>query len=164
MPTSSTGVDEVPKVKDKEKKFLVMKETVEKCQQLVKKADTDEIDEMSTDEIKAKMIELTSQTKFNLAMLDYCEQKMKTKKTKSKTTTKFNIGFIYKGLHLQGSSSTRVRTTSLRLTCHGSVSNLHREMCRHVDKSLSDQGISFRSWYQDSHRIRQPHAVQPRFA
>ncbi|OLP85838.1 hypothetical protein AK812_SmicGene33131 [Symbiodinium microadriaticum] len=81
---------------DKEKKFLVMKETVEKCQQLVKQADTDEIDEMSTDEIKAKMIELTSQTTLNHAMLDYCEQKMKTKKTKSKTTTKFNIGFIYK--------------------------------------------------------------------
>ncbi|OLP97337.1 hypothetical protein AK812_SmicGene20338 [Symbiodinium microadriaticum] len=58
----------------KEKKFLVMKETVEKCQQLVKKTDTDEIDEMSTDEIKAKMIELTNQTKFNLAMLEYCEQ------------------------------------------------------------------------------------------
>ena len=96
MPTSSTGVDEVPKAKDKEKKFLVMKETVEKCQQLVKQADTDEIDEMSTDEIKAKMIELTSQTTLNHAMLDYCEQKMKTKKTKSKTTTKFNIGFIYK--------------------------------------------------------------------
>ena len=74
MPTSSTGVDEVHKARDKEKKFLVMKETVEKCQQLVKKTDTDEIDEMSTDEIKAKMIELTNQTKFNLAMLEYCEQ------------------------------------------------------------------------------------------
>lgn len=111
----------MPDAKDMQNKFLVMKERWSSATSLSKKTDTNEIDNMNDEETKTKMTTLTEQIRFNLAMLDHCEQKANTKKTKSKISTRYNIDFTYKGQNYKLEIKMEWSATQLRRKAKCSV-------------------------------------------